>query len=106
MLRRLVPEGRTHRLAPMIAGMLQYATAIATEKYGDDAEEGSVAAKLFAAYDEGPEAAEENLMPILRKLFKDAGVEYERIAKSGEHYSVAEEAIREFWSWFNYPWED
>ena len=24
MLRRLVPEGRTHRLAPMIAGMLQY----------------------------------------------------------------------------------
>ncbi len=34
MLRRLVPDGRPHRLAPMIAGMLQYAYLVASEEYG------------------------------------------------------------------------
>ena len=40
MLRQLVPDGRTHRLAIAIASMLQYASEIAYEKYGDDAKEG------------------------------------------------------------------
>lgn len=31
MLRRLVPDGRTHRLAPLVAGMRQYATLVAIE---------------------------------------------------------------------------
>ena len=31
MLRRLVPDGRTHRLAPLVAGMLQYATLLAND---------------------------------------------------------------------------
>ena len=44
-------------------------------------------------------------MPLVRRLFKDAGVEYERVSKSGEHYSVAEEAIREYVNWFEYPWD-
>ena len=43
MLLELVPDGRTHRLAPMAAGMLQYAAAIAYERYGDSPEEGSAA---------------------------------------------------------------
>ena len=47
MLRRLVPEGRTHRLAPMIAGMLQYACLIAHEEGSDEAEEGSAASILI-----------------------------------------------------------
>ena len=38
MLRQLVPDGRTHRLAPLVAGMLQYAANIAYEKYGDNYE--------------------------------------------------------------------
>ncbi len=46
MLRRLVPEGRTHRLAPTIAAMLQYALEVADEKYGSDPQEGSLAYSL------------------------------------------------------------
>src|SRR5437773_1747408 len=90
MLRRLVPEGRTHRLAPTIAAMLQYATDIASEKYGDDVEEGSVASRLRAAYDSNDE---ELLLPFVQKLFDDAGVQYKRRSKAGVDYSVAEEAV-------------
>src|SRR6266478_3536549 len=32
MLRELVPDGRTHRLAVMLAGMLQYAVVMAAAK--------------------------------------------------------------------------
>ena len=32
MLRKLVPDGRTHRLAVMLAGMLQYAVVMAAAK--------------------------------------------------------------------------
>ncbi|MCI0608598.1 MAG: hypothetical protein L0Z71_06005 [Anaerolineae bacterium] len=31
MLRELVPDGRTHRLSVVVAGMLQYALAVAEE---------------------------------------------------------------------------
>lgn len=102
MLQRLVPEGRTHRLAPMIAGMLQYAAAVASERYGDDPEEGSIAEKLLMAYEEG---SEETLLPIIKRLFKDAGVESERVSKAGDHYSIADEAVHEFLYWYEYPWD-
>ena len=32
LLRKLVPDGRTHRLAVMVAGMLHYAAAVATAR--------------------------------------------------------------------------
>jgi hypothetical protein len=60
MLQQLVPQGRTHRLAPLVAGMLQYASDMAYQKYGDNPAEGSVAQALFMAsevYD--PAEAEE-----------------------------------------------
>lgn len=102
MLQRLVPEGRTHRLAPMIAGMLHYATVIASEKYGDDPEEGSLAEKLLMAYEEG---SEETLLPIIKRVFKDAGVESERVSKAGDHYSIADETVHEFLYWYEYSWD-
>ena len=58
MLKRLVPQGRTHRLAPTIAAMLQYAADVAHEKYGDNPEEGTAAHRLFTSGDEDPESAE------------------------------------------------
>lgn len=51
MLRQLVPEGRTHRLAPLVAGMLQFASDMAYQKYGNNPDEGSVAEVLFMASD-------------------------------------------------------
>ncbi len=102
MLRRLVPEGRTHRLAPMIAGMLQYATVIAEDKHADQVTEGSIARKLISALDE---CDQKGVLPIVESLFKDAHVEYERVSRSGQRYSVAVEAAEDFLRWFNMPWE-
>jgi hypothetical protein len=106
MLERLVPAGRTHRLAPMIAGMLQYAAEIAYEEYGDDVEEGTVASSLLdasEAYD--PDEAPELLHDVVGQLFEDAGVEDERVSSQGDDYSVAESAIYEFIHWYDMPWE-
>ncbi len=105
MLRRLVPDGRTHRLAPTIAAMLQYAVLIGLEKEGKRPEKGSVTWRLLQADEMGDDKAEELLLPLLKKLFKDAGVEYKRTSASGEDYSVASEAVREYVEWFNMPWE-
>jgi hypothetical protein len=106
MLRSLVPEGRTHRLAPLVAGMLQYAAAIAYEKYGADTEEGSVAYSLVMAPDTGdPEEVMGELLDITERLFDDAGVPYGRASRRGDQYSVAESAIYEFVHWYDMPWE-
>lgn len=106
MLRRLVPEGRTHRLAPTIAAMLQYAAVLAFEKYGSDPDKATVAHILVSSDETGYDEAQEALLPVVRRLFKDAGVKYERTSASGGKYSVAEEAVREYINWFNMPWED
>lgn len=104
MLRRLVPEGRTHRLAPMIAGMMQYAYAIAYEKE-EEAEEDSAASILLECEDiVDPEDAPE-LLDLVIQLFKDAKVKYKRVNSQGVGYSIAESAIYEFIHWFDMPWE-
>lgn len=102
MLKTLVPSGRTHRLSVLVAGMLQYALEVAD----DDPEEGSVAASLMAATETGdPEEIEPLLGDVIARLFKDAGMEFKRVSKRGEPYSIAEEACREFATWFDYPWD-
>jgi len=105
MLRRLGPEGRTHRLAPMIAGMLQYAYAIACEENGEEAEDGSAASILLECEDiVDPEDAPE-LLELVVHLFKDAKVKYKRSNSQGEGYSIAEDAVIEFIHWLDMPWE-
>jgi hypothetical protein len=106
MLRRLVPEGRTHRLSVVVAGMLQYAYLIALDNVGDDVEEGSVAQALLDSGDGGdPEEVGEYLYDIVDRLFKDAGVKHKRTSARGEDYSIAESALEEYVSWFDMPWE-
>lgn len=106
MLRRLVPDGRTHRLAPLIAGMLQYASTLAYEKYGDNPEEGSVAhALLMAAEVYEPAEAEELLGEVLEQLFSEAKVRYQRMSSRGDDYSIIESALYEFIHWYDMPWE-
>ena len=105
MLRRLVPDGRTHRLAPMIAGMLHYAYLIAYEQGSDEAEEGSAASILLESEEiSDPEDAPE-LLGLVVQLFKDAKVKYKRVSRQDEGYSVAESAVDEFVRWFDMPWE-
>src|SRR5512136_817673 len=106
MLRRLVPEGRTHRLSVLVAGMLQYAYLIAAENQDDDVEGGSVAQALLDSGDgDDPEEVAEYLYDIVDQLFRDAKVKHKRTSARGEDYSIAESALEEYVSWFDMPWE-
>lgn len=106
MLQQLVPDGRTHRLAPLVAGMLQYALTIVSEKYGEDPGEGSVAQSLISASESDDiEEVMGDLRDMTEQLFKDAGVGYARTNSRGDGYSIAENAIYEFIHWHAMPWE-
>lgn len=106
MLHRLVPNGRTHRLAPAIAAMLRYATEIASDRYKTQPEEGTVAHTLYILSEEADyEEVLDLLLPIVEKLLKDSGVEYKRRSSRGIEYSIAESAIQEFVNWYSLPWE-
>jgi hypothetical protein len=103
MLRELVPSGRTHRLSVVIAGMLQYATAIAEKLDEDELEEYSVASSLINANEMDPDQLKTGLHDVVKRLFMDAGVTFDRVSKRGEPYSVADEAYNKYFSWYDYP---
>lgn len=105
MLRELVPWGRTHRLALIVAGMLQYASVVAA-KHNDVDKEGSVAWRLTAAIETSdPEEVSELLLGLIKQLFDDAGVKSSRTNAKGVPYSIAEDAIEEYVRWEDMPWE-
>lgn len=106
MLRELVPNGRTHRLSVVIAGMLQYALDKSMKVKHRNEEEHSVAMSLIDSSDTAnPDHIKALIHDIVDRLFKDAGVTYERVSKRGDHYSIADETYNEFSSWFDYPWD-
>ncbi|MEW6558332.1 MAG: hypothetical protein AB1349_13460 [Elusimicrobiota bacterium] len=105
MLSKLVPDGRTHRLAPIIASMLRYASEVAYGKYGDALEERSIAYSLQIAQETDYDECINLLLPIVDKLFADARINPKRKSVKGEVYSIAEAAVQEFVSWYNMPWE-
>ena len=104
MLTTLVPDGRTHRLALLVAAMLQYALVIAEEKQDDD--ENSIVRSLLASREvSDPSEAKELLHDAVTRLFKDAGVEYRRTSSREYQYSIVEDAYAEYLHWFDMPWE-
>ncbi len=106
MLSSLVPDGRTHRLAPLIAGMLQYASAVAYEKFKDCPPEGSITeCFIFAAEMEEHEEAKTLLTEGVETLFRDAKVSYRRVSRRGGEYNIVDQAILEFLHWHDMPWE-
>ena len=103
MLAALVPDGRTHRIAPLVAAMLQYALAMADEKRDD---ENSIVQSLLDSTEvSDPSEVKELLHDAVTRLFKDAGVEYRRTTSRGYPYSIAENAYEEYIHWFDMPWE-
>lgn len=102
MLRRLVPDGRTHRLAPLVAGMLQHATLVANETTTEN-EVVDLLQEAAQAYD--PDEASQWLLPLIDQLFTDAGVSYQRTNARGRGYSIADEIISEYIHWEDMPWE-
>jgi hypothetical protein len=106
MLRELVPDGRTHRLSVVLAGMLQYALDKAMQIKHRNEKEHSVAMSLIDANEAGyPEGIKELIHDVVDRLFKDAGVKYERVSKRGERYSIVDEVYNEFAGWYDYPWD-
>jgi hypothetical protein len=106
MLRELVPDGRTHRLSVVVAGMLEYAAGKSMKIKHRNEEEHSVAMSLIDTSDTSDiEAIKELIHDVVDRLFKDAGVKYERVSKRGERYSIADETYNEFSSWYDYPWD-
>ena len=104
MLRKLVPDGRTHRLAVILAGMLQYAVAMVAAKDYKDAR--PLAASLLEASDATePSEVADLIHDAVVQLFKDAKVRFERINARGDKYSLAEDSYEEFIHWFDMPWE-
>lgn len=105
MLRELVPHGRTHRLSVVIAGMLRYATGIAEKLDEDKLDEESVTLSLINANEMDPDQLKRELHDVVKKLFSDAGVSFDRVSKRGDPYSIADEVYNEYFSWYDYPWD-
>jgi hypothetical protein len=106
MLRALVPEGRTHRLAPLVAAMLQYAFSVAQEGGEEDTDENSVSQSFMESAEAfEPEDVKAALHDVVVRLFKDAGVAFQRTSARGETYSVVDEAYAEYIHWFDMPWD-
>lgn len=105
MLRELVPDGRTHRLSVVIAGMLHYATIMAERFDEDELDEGSVALSLVNANEGDSDQVKGELHDVIKRLFADAGVTFDRVSRRGDPYSVADEAYDEYVSWYDYPWD-
>ncbi len=106
MLNELVPQGRTHRLVPLVAGMLHYAVAIAAKKPDEKSGTASaVQSLLYAAEASDPSEVENYLTEMVKQLFRDAKVDYSRTNARGKKYSILESTCEEFVNWYNMPWE-
>ena len=106
MLRELVPQGRTHRLSVVVAGMLQYTYERANQIPNKTEDKHSTAMSIIDAAEAGnPDDIKGLIHDIVDRFFNDAGVEYERVSKRGDHYSIVDEIYNEFASWFTYPWD-
>ncbi len=103
MLAALGPDGRTHRIAPLVAGMLTYAALCGQ----DLSAEKSNLVEAFMQMDEAHDAdsVPRALIDATMRLFYDAGVATERTNSRGNQYSVLDNALEEFIHWYDMPWE-
>lgn len=106
MLQRLIPQGRTHRLAPIIAGMLQYATIMACQRAKEARDSETVASNLQMAEEMNDfKEIKRLLSEPLQQLFDDSNAKHERTDYRGNHYSIIDSAIHEYINWYDMPWE-
>ncbi len=106
MLRYLVPNGRSHRLAPLIAGMLHHATAIANAYEDEYRIEGTAADNLRKAEEaDDPGEVDDLLLEMIDTLFTDAAVTYQRTNAHGKGYSIVHGILYDYVHWYAMPWE-
>jgi hypothetical protein len=102
MLGKLGPDGRTHRIAPLVAGMLTYAAECASATQGE-----TPLADALLDQDEvyDADSVPRALRAATRQLFDDANVAALRRNAKGSAYSVLDAALEEFVHWYDMPWE-
>ena len=106
MLKKLVPDGRTHRLAPLVAAMLRYALLMAEDKRSNAMDENSLVMTFLYSTETSESSEVKGLLhDVVSRLFKDARVEFNRTSSRGHHYSIADEAYEEYIHWYSRPWE-
>jgi len=123
MLKTLVPNGRTHRLAPLVAGMIKFAAEAAYRRYRGHPPHGSLAEALIFCEEMEQEAREEDssedeedspengrskggiLFAAVDKLFRDAHVRGDRVNSRGDKYSVVDSVVQDFIRWDAMPCE-
>jgi len=107
VLKEIGPDARTHRISVVIAAMLRFALS----KLSPDCEDGTLAQALVTL-DEDPylvaEQSEEYelVFDLIDELCREAGMSNLRESARGTPYSIAENTIAEYISWYNMPWED
>ena len=104
MLSTIGPSGRTHRLSVVVASMLQHAYEIYLKQI-DKNEKNELGEIMLAALETGYDEAQEWLSPVLKSLFMDAKLSWEKTNSKGVKYSLIVAAIGEFCRWHDMPWE-
>ena len=107
LLKEIGPDARTHRISVVIASILRYAV----NRLPTDCEDGSLAQALLMLDEEPYLAHEESdefkmVFDLIDDLCNETGMMNLRESARGEDYSIAENAILEYATWFNMPWED
>lgn len=100
MLRLLGPSGRTQRISVLVAGMLQYAYELSMKNDKDE-----IVEYMIAAFEGGYEETQELLFPMVKSLFKDASLGWEKINSKGQKYNLIESALDQLFRWHDMPWE-
>lgn len=103
MLAKLGSGGRTHRIAPLVAGMLTYAELCTSDLSAEESNLVEAFAACEEAYD--AESIPRPVMEATVRLFNDADVATERNNSRGTQYSVLDAALEEFIQWTDMPWE-
>lgn len=108
MLKEIGPDARTERISIVIAAILRLALAKVSP---NELEQDSLASELvaleedpFLATEEGREC--EILFTLIDELCQEVGMKNHRTTVKGIAYSIAENAISQYISWYNMPWED
>jgi hypothetical protein len=107
MLREIGPEARTHRISVVIGAMLRFALNKCIINGLDDK-----ICQALVTIDEEPYLVAERmneyevLSALIDNLCREAGMTNYRESARGESYTIAENAITEYASWYNMPWED
>ena len=107
LLKEIGPDARTHRISVVIASILRFAI----DQLPPDCEEGSLAQALVMLNDEPLLVHEESdeydlVFDLIDGICNRAGMTNLRESARGDAYSIAENAILEYASWYNMPWED